>query len=293
MIIGAFNTGFSCLWRLPIDDDQTLPDNKRLLPYDQNGNLKCQPLLSIRWINQFMYVCASLNHSFIYHIHWDGLYRQIECRPCQKILVYTPLWNSDIIQMDMVRKGSLIRFTLLDCSIDTDFRCTIVSNGTDNYTDMSLSPWMYTIAFTSECGKLSTTKMLTKPGNTKKSKLINYVLYATKLANIDQDQRNNSESIKKSVIINECLDLNYQMDDFYDKYFFIYEDCRKPETILQGRTAPTNIRLLTKNDLYRYYAINKCAWNPNLASYSWIFSSNKSGLCRVNNYPLVNPKQMY
>lgn len=40
---------------------------------------------------------------------------------------------------------------------------------------MSLSPWMYTIAFTSECGKLSTTKMLTKPGNTKKSKLINYV----------------------------------------------------------------------------------------------------------------------
>lgn len=77
---------------------------------------------------------------------------------------------------------------------------------------------------------------------------------------MDLDRQNNSQessSIKKCVMINECLDLNHQMDDFFDKYFFIYEDCQKPDAILQGRAASSNVRLLTKNDLYRYYAINK------------------------------------
>lgn len=136
MIVGAFNTGVSCLWRLPVDDEQPIAENKRLLPYDENGNLKCQPLLSIQWLNRDMYVCSSLNHSFIYHIHWDGLYRQIECRPCQKILVYQPLWTKHMIQMAMVRKGSLIGFYLLDIPVDSgqDNRHTIISNADDNYT---------------------------------------------------------------------------------------------------------------------------------------------------------------
>lgn len=77
------------------------------------------------------------------------------------------------------------------------------------------------------------------------------------MASIDQDLKNNLESIKKSITINEPVDLDYHIDDFLDKYFFIYEDSRKPDTILKGRTASTTIRLLTKNDLYRYYAINK------------------------------------
>ena len=138
MIVGAFNTGFACLWRLPIDndDEKLLTKDKHLLPCDQNGNLKCQPLLSIRWINKYMYVCVSLNHSFIYHIHWDGLFRQLECRPCQKIMTYSPLWTNAMIQMAMVRKGSLIGFILLDRPIDSgaDIRHTIISNATDDYT---------------------------------------------------------------------------------------------------------------------------------------------------------------
>lgn len=53
---------------------------------------------------------------------------------------------------------------------------------------MSLSPWMYTIAFGSECGRLCTTKMMKKPGYSEKSKSINYVCvyYWTKCILISQ-----------------------------------------------------------------------------------------------------------
>lgn len=42
---------------------------------------------------------------------------------------------------------------------------------------MSLSPWMYLIAYASESGKLFTTKMLKKPGCSKNVKSGNYVIF--------------------------------------------------------------------------------------------------------------------
>jgi len=79
----------------------------------------------------------------------------------------------------------------------------------------------------------------------------------------------------------------------------------------KSSNSTVNTRYLTKNDLCRLYAITnvslllifmifdliffcksiQCAWNPNLSAFSWLVTTTKSGLCRLTNYPMVNPER--
>lgn len=171
---------------------------------------------------------------------------------------------------------------------------------------MSLSPWQYLLAYCTENGELYTTSLLPKPFLFPK-RIVSHLLYKIRLGDLISfeglDAQLEAEDISKKVIdldgeevptkkpsskavkdrkltalvskaekkrnqlINGVVDLAESYDDFFLKYYLIFDDAKKlsfgsGRALDKKKVASTNAissNYLTKNDLARLYAItNVC-----------------------------------
>ncbi|KAI2807979.1 General transcription factor 3C polypeptide 2 [Blomia tropicalis] len=334
-ILGGFGNGLICLWSLneyakcsqsPCHDHQDTPIRLRPLKVFQNP--KYNTILSIRWMNDFMFFTSSTDTCRLWHSeHHPNHYGEFDRNIVEKIEVY-PLWYNSVLLMDTTlnRPNNLIviksfsdeEFYDPSFNMETNRVHTVANASKIRLNDMSVSPWMYIVSYCTENGELFASQLLPKPLKYRK-KSFSQRLYQIRLGDFDlalntkesmeemHSSCTNTKQIKgkksnmakpkkecKNVFLNGCTDVAYcTKSDFYLKYFLFFEDMnvRWNGKITKGDEPMTTY--LTKNDINRYYSITNCAWNPNISSYSWLFSATKSGLCRLGNYPLVNPTTVH
>lgn len=163
---------------------------------------------------------------------------------------------------------------------------------------MSISPWQCLLVFCSENGELFTTSLLPKPFHYSKI-IVSHLLYKIRLGdlisfdglvgeNLDTEETaetdkkadvNNKKSSsktkdrkmtttlvskkKRNQLINGVVDLEENYDDFFQKYYLVFDDAKKV-FVGSGRssdrnkkaiTSPSAPDYLTTNDLVHPYAI--------------------------------------
>lgn len=194
---------------------------------------------------------------------------------------------------------------------------TTVSNQ-HRYNDISISPWMYVMAFCTENGEVFSTRMM-KHGEAGMRRLDSYPVYRVRLGDLHSQTASVEPTQKKkstqppNFLVNQTVDLKYSIEDFTRRYCLVFDDKDfsvagkvKPAT---GNGGPNS--WLTKHDLHHLYAVThvrtdglvpetakltvlcvQVAWNPNVAAYSWLMTATKSGLCRINWVDVNDPRKM-
>ncbi|KAI7691153.1 hypothetical protein SSS_09597 [Sarcoptes scabiei] len=221
IIAAGNNDGYVSLWDLSayatcsVDHLKGDHQNKKkiLFPKHLFNTSKCSPILSVRWMNEQMLIVSSIESCQLFHIGYGGLYEELENRVIYRKIEAFPAWNDTMIAMDNILSR---RFTSVGIRkiFKTDQKTLNLISTSCNFNDISLSNWMYCLAFVTDNGQLGVISML-KNSNSKRTDF--QIAQSIHLANMGNDNK---------ISIKSPLDLAHRSELYDQNLYLIFDDNR-------------------------------------------------------------------